>query len=213
MSRPMNSLEFWEWFASNAAQLALCPEDENLIKGLDDRIHSTWPQLSWEIGPDVGGGWQLTLSPNLNPSLQQMAANAVSEAPVVPGWKFYAHRQRKQWDGQFEMESKGQTIRLDTTKWRFALIRHPNQETEIKLYSPETHSLEPDDRWHAAAIALEGILGERRMLEKVKHFSVEFQHALTPQTGTMPIEYLNQSLDATGSTPTFAGNNTSRPSN
>jgi hypothetical protein len=169
----MSPENFWNWFAANATRIAANPSDTRLIKELDQRIFETWPQLAWEIGPDSTGDWYFALSPNINRELAITAQEAIREAPSVSGWKFYPTRQRKTWNGIFEMEAEGRNVAFNSAHWKYVLLRYPDGETEVVFTAPESSSLQPEDRWQAAAIVVEGLLGEQCLLEHVTSFALE----------------------------------------
>jgi hypothetical protein len=128
--------EFWSWFAANAASIASNPENQELIHFLDGQVFSTWPQLAWEIGPDPSNGWYFALSPNLSRKLADLAKEAIQVAPKISGWKFHAARQRKNWDGNFILETEGGVQHLNSAEWRYVLLRHQDGEWELVLVSP-----------------------------------------------------------------------------
>lgn len=169
----MLSEDFWHWFSATANQLAAAPEDAKLLNELDERVLQAWPHLAWEIGPDPAGGWYFALSPNLNRQLADDARNAIDAAPNIEGWKLYAARQRKEWDGRFELQTKQGIRQVNCADWQFLLLRYPNGEQELVLIAAEAESLDEDERWHAAAIVLEGLLGEDCLLTHVKYFTLE----------------------------------------
>ncbi len=169
----MRAKEFWCWFGAKAASIASNPENGDLINDLDQQVSLTWPQLAWEIGPDPSGDWYFALSPNLNRDFVSQAKEAIQAAPKVIGWKFYAARQRKAWDGRFELETEEGIKRLNSADWRFILLRHPDGEKELVLVTPSAGLLNPDDRWQAAAVVIEGLLGEECLLANVDSFALE----------------------------------------
>lgn len=170
----MSTRSFWAWFASVAKAIEVDPESAELIGQLDRRVQETWPSLSWEIGPDASGDSYLALSPGLNKRFASDAREAVTAAPSVAGWRFYSTRPKKQWFGRFQLETPQGAITINTESWRYVLLRHPGGEFEIVLLSDVASQLSPENRWHAAAIALEGILGETVILEHVASFALEF---------------------------------------
>jgi hypothetical protein len=199
-SSPANSpAAFWQWFATQADRLAATPDDAALIRELDDRVHQTWPLLSWEIGPDPSGEWYLALSPNLNRKLRAPAAEAVQSAPPIPGWHFYPTRPQKAWTGKFELETSSGIVHLDWSNWRYTFVRYPDGETEMILEAPECQPLSPEDRWQAAAIVLEGLLGEEPLLQHPTTFALvpaldaelaahtKPLHALAHDLGLVPV--------------------------
>ncbi|MBV6500874.1 MAG: hypothetical protein CJBNEKGG_03362 [Prosthecobacter sp.] len=164
---------FWQWFSANADHIAADPNNPDLINVLDQHVLDTWPELAWEIGPDPTGDWYFALSPNLNRALAASAGEAIRNAPSVKGWRLYPVRQRKSWDGRFEFESQGRVLQFDSSGWQYVLLRYPEGDTEVVLTASEAASLTADDRWQAAAIVLEGLLGEACLLEHVNSFALE----------------------------------------
>ncbi len=169
----MSAEAFWRWFATKADVIAASPEDHTLINELDQHVSLAWSQLSWEIGPDPSGDWYLALSPNLNRELRELAKEAIQLAPSIRGWKFYPARQRKIWDGRFELEVQDGVRHLDSSDWRYVLLRYPDGEQELVLVAPVAQTLAHDERWQAAAVVLEGVLGEDCLIHHVGSFSLE----------------------------------------
>lgn len=169
----MAAERFWRWFADKADSIASHPGNGNLINAINQQVSLTWPQLAWEIGPDPAGDWYLALSPNLNRDLINQAKEAIQAAPEVPGWKFYAARQRKAWDGRFELGTDGGVKQFNSSDWHFILLLYPDGEKELVLITPDADLLNPDDRWQAAAIVIEGLLGEECLLANVDSFALE----------------------------------------
>ncbi len=169
----MTPESFWQWFAANADRIAADPNNADLVNQLDQLVVEVWPELAWEIGPDPSGDWYFALSPNLNRSLVASAEEAIRDAPTVTGWRLYPARQRKAWDGKFEFESQGRVLRFDSSGWQYVLLRYPEGDTEVVLSAPEAATLPDDDRWQAAAIVIEGLLGEACLLEHVNSFALE----------------------------------------
>jgi hypothetical protein len=184
--------EFWRWFSENANQIAADPSNGILIRELDRRISDTWPQLAWEIGPDPTGAWYLALSPNLNRDLTFAAQRAVSSAPSVDGWKLYPARPPKEWDGKFEMDAGGRSIAFDSSQWKYVLLRYPDGLVEVVMTAPESKNLLPDERWQAAAIVLEGLLGEDCILANIASFTLEPELDQYLSANLKPIQALRQ---------------------
>jgi len=164
---------FWNWFAANAEAISSEVHPE-LLETLDNKLGQVDLRLSWEIGPGRHEPWFLAISPNLDKALVNDAREAVAQAPEIPGWEFYATRQPKQWDFQFEIESDSsdEPIHLNASDWQFVLLRYPDGLREIILTSPNLPPLTDDQRWQAAAIVLEGVLGEEALLANVDEFEL-----------------------------------------
>jgi len=166
--------DFWTWFRANADAIAAHPESPVLLDELDRRVRSLGPDLSWEIGPGISKTWQLAISPNLDRDLRTFARSIVSEAPNLKDWEFHSTRQRKEWDYKIELigDDGGVAIALDATSWTFVLLRYPAGTREILLKAAGLPVLTDDERWQAAAITLEGILGEEVLLDMVDEFEL-----------------------------------------
>ncbi len=160
----MNHNRFWIWFCRNADAITRNYDDEILINELDNEVFLSWPRLCWEIGPDSSEGWYFALSPNLDRDMAEIAKEAIRYAPKIPGWKFYATRQRKSWNGQFEFSTPQGIIEIDSSKWEYVLLRYPDGVCEIFLIGSESGLLSDDERSQAAAIVVEGMLGENCIL-------------------------------------------------
>lgn len=164
---------FWRWFSLITDDIAANPNNPEFINQLDQRVAAVWPKLAWEIGPDQTGYWYFALSPNLNKALVASARDAIRNAPTISGWRLFSTRQRKVWDGKFEFESQGRVLQLDSSGWQYVLLRYPGGDTEIILSAAEAGPLSAVDRWQAAAIVIEGHLGEACVLEYVNSFGLE----------------------------------------
>ncbi len=55
-------------------------------------------------------------------------------------------------------------MRIDASSWKFVLLRYPDGDYEIVLASRSLPELNDEERWHAATIVLESILGEEELM-------------------------------------------------
>jgi hypothetical protein len=165
---------FWGWFSSIAASLEVDPENHSLLDELDARMSELDPLMSWEIGPGAHEAWQLVISPNLDRNLRTQTQEIISHAPVIQGWEFHSTRRPKDWDYKLLMERpNGQDpIYLDASEWEFVLLRYPGGDLEILLQGKNLPYLTDDERWQAAAITLESILGEDVVLDQLDEFEL-----------------------------------------
>jgi hypothetical protein len=165
--------EFWSWFHSVAGALAANVESPALVKEIDNRVRDLDPKLSWEIGPGLSKPWQLVISPNLNRDLREKARAIVSRAPALFAWEFHAARPPKEWDYTLELENtEGDLVRLNASRWTFVLLRYPDGAHEVLLKGNDLSHLRDDERWQAAAITLESILGEDVVLDRISEFEL-----------------------------------------
>ena len=185
---------FWRWFSSIADRLAENVENPTLLAELDARVAKLDPALSWEIGLGQTAEWQLVISPNLNRDFRELAVRIVAQAPVIPGWQFHSARQPKEWKYQFDLETDGGVQTLNASSWRFVLLQHTDNAREVLLEGADAATLTKDDRWSAAAIVLESILGEEPLLEGVDEFDLVSE--LEPQFGgsARPIQQLRAAV-------------------
>jgi len=187
---------FWKWFSGIAMALAADSENPALLKELDSRIHVLDSRLSWEIGPGTVEPMQLVISPNLDRDLKSEADKIVSHAPEIEGWEFYSARRPKLWDYQLEMQrpNLGGSVHVDTRTWMFVLLKYDDGYQELLLTGEGVDLLDEDERWQAAAITLESILGEELLLERIDHF--ELVKEVEPQfaQSVKPIEQLRETV-------------------
>jgi len=169
-------------------------ENPTLLAELDARVAKLDPALSWEIGLGQTAEWQLVISPNLNRDFRELAVRIVAQAPVIPGWQFHSARQPKDWKYQFDLETDGGVQTLNASSWRFVLLQHTDNAREVLLEGADAATLTKDDRWSAAAIVLESILGEEPLLEGVDEFDLVSE--LEPQFGgsARPIQQLRAAV-------------------
>jgi hypothetical protein len=191
--------EFWKWFSSIAEQLSKDVENRSLIKQLDEHVLSVDPRLSWEVGPGLSKPWQFVVSPNLDRELRAKTRAIVAQAPLLRNWEFHAARQAKKWDYHLEVGARAgeQLISLDASNWRFVLLRYPDGAHEILLKGNNLPELTDDQRWQAAAITLESILGEDLLLDRINEF--ELVDDLEPRFASrqQPIQHLREAIVGT----------------
>jgi hypothetical protein len=184
--------EFWNWFREVAEALAVNAENAALVRELDRKVRNLNPRLSWEIGPGLSKPWQLAISPNLDRNLREEARAIVARAPLLPAWEFHAARQPKEW--HYKLELGGDKVPLDASAWTFVLLRYPDGAHEILLKGKGLPPLSDNERWQAAAITLEGILGEDVLLDTVDEF--ELVNELEPRFAERerPIQNLREAV-------------------
>src|SRR6266853_1401460 len=198
MSEKAKVEAFWSWFSGIAAALALDIENPSLLEELDARVLELGSMLSWEVGPGSTEPLQFVVSPNLNRNLRQKAREIVSRAPVLKGWEFHSARRPKDWDYKFVMErSNGrQSIPFDASGWSFVLLQYPDGTREILLHGRNLPPLDDDERWQAAAVTLEGILGEEVLLESINEFDLVDRLEPRFAAKAMPIQRLREAIAA-----------------
>lgn len=191
----LNADSFWKWFSKISNSLAANVENEELLNELDERVRQLSPGLSWEIGPGRKKDWCLAISPNLNSELLPETDAVVAQAPELPDWEVTSTRPKKDWKGWFEIRREdGSCFSVDSSGWLYVLLRYPDGFYEVLLQHEVASQLSPDERWTAAAIVLEGLLGERTLIDKVQAFDLVSE--LGPQLSreAKPIQKLGASF-------------------
>jgi len=195
-STESKAAEFWGWFQLVAAQLAEDFTNRQLLTVLDPQIRELNPSLSWEVGPGLVKPSQLVISPNLDRSLLAESRSIVSAAPALPQWEFHWCRQPKEWNYRLEMNSSegGTSLRVDASTWTFVLLQYPDGAREVLLKGRNLPSLTDDERWQAAALVLEGVLGEELMLERVDDFELVDKFDRQFEAKARPISLLRHAM-------------------
>jgi hypothetical protein len=164
--------EFWRRFSAVAPRMAETPEDGGLISELDAMVRGLNPNLSWEMGPGLHRDWQFVISPNLDPDLATLSTEIVKYAPKLSGWEFHSARKPKQWEYKFELKTDKGRLEIDASKWTFVLLQYPDGLREVLLKGTGLPDLSDEQRWQAAAIALESEIGEEVLLHRIRSFDL-----------------------------------------
>lgn len=151
---------FWAWFAATHHELAQ-GFDGPAATELDRRIDALG--FMWELGPGQAQPCALTISPDGDPQRLDATTSFVALAPRLDGWEFYpARRRRPILEFTFEC-AQGHPARVDPTTWRYALRRHRDGMFELDIFLSES-LLDEECAYSAAAIAVDGAIGERARL-------------------------------------------------
>lgn len=154
----------WSWFSAVSTRLAENYENQDLLDELEDRV-SALGEVSWELGPGIAKECALTLSPDGDPGKLAVTQRAVAMAPELPSWEFYPARQKKEWELQFSVDgSDGRVLEVDARPWRYVLLRFPDGTFDIVIEQANLADVDQEDRYTAAVIVLDGILGEATRL-------------------------------------------------
>jgi hypothetical protein len=159
--------EFWDWFSDHATILAMSNVSSQLLSELDQRV-SALGAFVWELGPafDLDGS-QFVISPACDVKHWQASRQIVAAAPSLKGWEFYAEKQPKKWDFQFEANDGQTTRRFDLRNWQYALLRFPDLSIDIFLFSQELAACCLESREPIAVTALVSLLGESMFMLRI----------------------------------------------
>ncbi len=191
-TRSTKIIEFWTWFESTAVSLRNNFQNALILEQLDARIRELDPSLSWEIGPGSNETCQFVISPNLDVSLREKAREIIDHAPVLAGWEFYSARRPKDWNYHVvikRQEGKDQ-LALNASDWKFVLLKYPDGIHEVLLQANNLPSLDDDERWQAAAVVLESILGEELLMDRIDEFQLVDQLEPRFEASKRPIREL-----------------------
>ena len=168
---------FWKWFSTVAGSLARSNFVNNeILAEIDRRLFSIDSRLNWEIGPHQdSSNCQFVISPNFNNELLPICRALLDLAPKIEGWILMLFKPRRAWNNELTIRDVGgEAIHLDTSLWRYVMLRYPDDEMEI-LIAANT-KLPFDDgsrlRWLAGALTLEALLGEKTVMECVQSWDV-----------------------------------------
>lgn len=166
------SAKFWDWFAAEARNRKHF-DDPEFISSLERRLHAIHDGLSWEIGPGERRDFALAISPSLRPELIETALAVVKDAPRMERWEVLAGRPSRPWQPVFTIEAaEGRRLAVDASEWEYLLLRYEDGSTELVVLAPNL-DLPDDERWTAAAIVIEGLVGEIAALPLLSDLAVE----------------------------------------
>jgi hypothetical protein len=158
---------FWDWFATIADRLGDNFEDSQLLGELSARV-STLGNVSWELGPGTDAENALAISPDGDPDLLPLTQRIVSMAPTLFRWEFLSARPARAVALAFSIAtSGGRDISIDAQPWRYVLFRFPNETFDLVLEQNNLVAAADDDRYTAAVVLLDGLLGEATRLLRI----------------------------------------------
>ncbi|NVB40622.1 hypothetical protein G6O69_22480 [Pseudenhygromyxa sp. WMMC2535] len=137
---------------------ALCDELSEKLEALGD--------LSWEIGPSDDDGLFIAISPDGNSDLLAVTRKIVSRAPHMKGWSPLPAKPPREDMLRFTIEGDdGGEIAIDGSPWMYILYRLKDGKIEILIEQNNLATASDEERYLAAVILLDGLLGEERRLE------------------------------------------------
>src|SRR5262249_32848319 len=163
---------FWVWLQghiSTVEELYDMESHAQLDQLLSPRIKRFGKGLVWELGVGMDKPFSLTISPNGSGKLLPISEAIVSRAPHFDRWEFYSAKPKKHWNLRMELTNrKGQSIELDASRWKYCLTGYEGQRFfDIVLVVHDLPRLDRPALHQAAHLVLEGILGERKMIEHI----------------------------------------------
>ena len=186
---------FWAWFESIAAALADDFEQEAIWDRLDEAV-SELGEVVWELGPGSKAEYALSLSPDGDLDWLPVTRHIVSCAPRLARWEFNAARPPRPWSPTFTVGD----LEVDASSWRYVLLAFPDGIFDLVLEQGNVSDADDSDRYAAAVVLLDGLLGEETRLSRIQDLVVvdelEFEHdAKASKVEHLPF-HLQSLLDA-----------------
>jgi hypothetical protein len=187
---------FWTWFETIAAELGSDLENQNLLTELEKRV-SLLGEVSWEVGPGLNEENALVITPDGVRERLRMTQHIVSLAPAIPGWEFHAARPPRRWELQFSIDSAGGgVIQIDARDWRYVLYEFPDHTFDIVLEQSNLQRSTESNRYTAAVVLLDGILGELKRLKLIGRIDTVLVLSEEKVAKANPIDVLGKHLDS-----------------
>jgi hypothetical protein len=187
---------FWRWFGGIAPELGTDLENQSLLDELDERV-ARLGDVSWEVGPGRREVNALVITPDGARNKLDACRHIVTLAPSVPGWEFHCARPPKQWDLQFSLDAEGGgKIEVDARTWRYVLYTLPGNTLDIVLEQNNLRDVTEGDRYTAAVVVLDGILGELKRLDVIKAIEPITTLSEEHSAKASPVDVLVEHLDS-----------------
>lgn len=165
---------FWSWFVKNEASLRHFQSDpDKYLREILVEVRKVQPGLVVELEPPGRNGViNLTVSADGNQALFPAVQSLVRKAPLIPGWKIIAFRQRASLSKVKMMTLKRDSFELDPDKMKF----YPYIEgdsLDVVVYTEGVTADSYEEIGYFGLIIVGRILGEYDFVTKVR--SYDFQ--------------------------------------
>lgn len=171
-------LGFWSWFEGVAGRLNEDLDEPGLLEALDARV-SELGEVVWELGPGSRETNALAISPDGAVEWLAVTQRIVAMAPTLPGWEFHPARQaRPSTLLRFSVTNPAGRLDIDASDWRYVLVRFADATFDLVLEQSSLLDASEADRYTAAVILLDGLVGEATRLLRIRE--IECMIALRP---------------------------------
>jgi hypothetical protein len=200
MSIPLPSndyiLEFWRWFEGIADKLGSNFDNPTLLEELDRQV-ARLGGVAWELGPGSSAENSLAISPDGAADLLPLTQQIVSLAPEIPHWEFLPARPARPQNLEFSIgTTTGSEIDIDARQWRYVLFRFPDGTFDLVLEQGNMGSASDEERFTAAVVLLDGLLGEARRLRSIGCIETVAALESGPKEKASPVASLVAHLDS-----------------
>jgi hypothetical protein len=164
---------FWAWYSEVAQRFYRAIEQErahDLTAELSGRVDQLGG-FAWVFGPGAEGrGHSLTLSGEGDLHKQLLAVYWQARAPALPGWTFYAARQRSASDlGKFQIDEQ----EFDPKAfWLTPRVDPERERIDLIVWHPLFAALEENTRWMLLYLFLDEALGEVGTQNWIGHIEI-----------------------------------------
>lgn len=184
---------FWEWFGDVCDALARDSNSE-LLEELDRQL-MLLGVAGWELGPGEAEPNALTVSPDGDPELLLVTRRIVSLAPPAPGWEFYSALRPRPLPLAFILgDSEADGVKVDARAWKYVLYEYPDGLCDIVV--EQAGGVRESDRYTAAVVALDGLLGEEVRLSRIHEVEPTARLARNLRSRAMPLDALPRHLES-----------------
>ena len=177
--------EFWEWFSEVRHKLEDNFRNNELQAEVSQKV-SSLGKYGWELGPGTEKRFSFVISPNGNADVLKETKEIINHAPLLSEWEFHAATPPKSWNEPvFKIRGSKGEYKIDASKWEYVLFQFPDNTFDIILRAPQIIKLNEKEKYTAAHILLQGILGEEVFIvhivdiEIVSDFDEEYKNNST----------------------------------
>ena len=169
---------FWEWFSQNEYRFRRSTDKKAAVEALNNQVLA-FGFFSWEIGQGQRKPYYFAISPNGNKQRLQLSKAIMDAAPSLSHWEFHYCKPPKDWDFSFEMYDAFMIKqRFKADNWQYVLLQKKNGRFKILLKAENIQTLDRDDQQAAGKLAVNNILGEQLVIEKIDAIEMVHQFAL-----------------------------------
>ena len=170
--------EFWDWFPTQADQLANAVKSDNPQENLEsffDQVREKIGGLAWAFGPgSTDDTLSFTVTGEGEKSRQLLAQFWLDQAVPVPGWDFYCARQATPVEHLKALKIEVGDATLDVDTMLIATeVDEENQTVNLQAWHPAFENLSDNDRYRIAFLLLDESLGEYGTQTKLGKIELE----------------------------------------
>ena len=161
--------QFWKTFAAEAGEMhrSVFAEGFEALRRAHARVGELRDAADLPFLYEMtneGGDLVLLFTPEWNREVAAEIDEFVAVAPLIPKWKVYARRKRKECDAAFDMLANA--LGADARDARFSVVA-VSGGAHVTMHSRVWDEFEPKDRDGAVRFFLSHALGEQLLMDRV----------------------------------------------